>query len=129
MYNQYVKDLILKSEALKLGKITAKSIGAKHLVIAFVQLQIIDLIFCGEVMQTRIDISPEECAVMRSKLNSTKTEIKTKFMKILEMRIMITIESLNCKEDSIMTSDGLLSIPKNIRSSVELFEDFMLEEK
>lgn len=127
MYNQYVKDLILKSESLKLGKINAKAIGAKHLVIAFVQLQVVDMIFCGEVMQARIEISPEECAVMHSKLTSTKNEIKSKFMKILEMRIMITIESLNYKEDAILKSDGLASIPKNIRSSVELFEDFMLE--
>lgn len=59
MYNQYVKELILKSEALKLGKINAKSIGAKHLVIAYVQLKAIDLIFCGEVMQTRVKISQE----------------------------------------------------------------------
>ena len=78
-------------------------------------------------MQTRIDISAEECAVMHAKLSHTKAEIKSKFMKILEMRIMIIIEGLNCKEDSILTSEGLASIPKNIRNSVELFEDFMLE--
>ena len=65
MYNQYVKELILKSEALKLGKINAKSIGAKHLITAYAQLKIVDMVFCGEVIQERISIGEEECAVIR----------------------------------------------------------------
>ena len=56
-------------------------------------------------------------------------EIKNKFMKIMEMRIMITIEGLNYKEDIILESEGFLSIPKNIRAAVDLFNDFMLEEE
>lgn len=127
MYNQYIKDLILKSEAVKLGKIKSKSITAKHLVTAYAQLQAVDSLFCGEFLQHRISISEEECAVMHQKLKGTRTEIRAKFMKILEMRTMITLESLNYKDDSILSSDGLASIPKSIRSSVELFQDFMLE--
>lgn len=45
MYNQYIKDLILKGDAVKLGKIKTKSITAKMLIIAYIQLQVIDVIY------------------------------------------------------------------------------------
>lgn len=83
MYNQYVKDLILKSEALKFNKIKSKSITARHLLITFVQLKIIDLMYCGTIIQERIKISVEECSVMHAKLSSTMKEIQNKFKKIL----------------------------------------------
>lgn len=66
---------------------------------------------------------------MHEKLCGTLTEIRAKFMKILEMRIMITIEQLSYKEDSILVSEGLASIPKNIRSACELFQDHLLDQK
>lgn len=59
MYNQYVKDLILKSEALKFNKIKTKTITARHLLVAYVQLKIIDLFYCGKILQERIKISGE----------------------------------------------------------------------
>jgi len=37
-----------------LEKIKTKTITAKHLVIAYMQLQVIDLIYCGELVQKRI---------------------------------------------------------------------------
>jgi hypothetical protein len=33
-----MKDLIVKGDALKLGKITTKAITAKHLVVAYIQM-------------------------------------------------------------------------------------------
>ena len=71
MYNQYLKELILKSEALKYGKIT-KSITAKHYLICYIQLQAIDLIFCGRVLEERIQISSEESQIMHQKVTVIK---------------------------------------------------------
>lgn len=56
MYNQYVKELILKSEALKYGKIKGKSINAKHYLICYIQLKTIDTIICGTILEERIQM-------------------------------------------------------------------------
>lgn len=54
VYSHLIKDFILKGEALKFEKIKAKSITAKHLLITYTQLQLIQTIFTGELIQSRI---------------------------------------------------------------------------
>lgn len=57
MYVQFIRDLILKGEALKLGKINAKSITAKHLVITYIQLRLIDIFFRDFLITGRVGLS------------------------------------------------------------------------
>lgn len=45
MYNQYIKDLIIKGEAVKLGRIKTKSVTARQLIIAYIQIQVIDIVY------------------------------------------------------------------------------------
>lgn len=65
MYNQYVKDLVLRGEAVKLGRIKTKSITAKQLVTAFIQLHIVSLICAGSIMQGRVGLTAADCLVMQ----------------------------------------------------------------
>lgn len=54
MYNQFVKELVIKGEALKLGVIKSKSITAKHLIVCYVQLEAVMLVFCGQILEKRV---------------------------------------------------------------------------
>jgi hypothetical protein len=56
-YNQLIKDLILKEEALKFGKITTKTITAKQLIIVYIQLQVIHTFFASTFIQNRIGLT------------------------------------------------------------------------
>lgn len=103
MYNQYLKDLILKGEAIKLEKIKSKSITAKHLVIAYMQLGFMEFVFGGvgggdEILAARVGMGREDFGVMREKIGGTMGEIRRKYQKIIEMRIMDTIENINLKD-------------------------------
>jgi hypothetical protein len=97
LYCQLLKDLILKNEALKFGKITTKAITAKHLVIAYIQLSVVDIFFTGPLMQNRVGVTPESCAGMHEEVQSTAGEIVKKYQKIMEMRILDNIRSINLK--------------------------------
>lgn len=47
MYNQYIRDLIVKGDAIKFGRIKTKSITAKQLIIAYIQLQVVEVIYAA----------------------------------------------------------------------------------
>lgn len=91
MYCQYLKDLIVKGDALKLGKITTKAITAKHLVVAYIQMQVIDAFYASFIMKSRVGLTKEECAIMHDKIAATQLDIRKKYMKIMEMRIIDSI--------------------------------------
>lgn len=71
MYNQYVRDLILKAEALKLGRVKTKTITAKLYVVAFIQLQFINLIFASDIIRKRVGFTKEDCSVMWERITAT----------------------------------------------------------
>lgn len=83
MYNEFVRELILKGGAIDLGRVKTKSITAKHLVIAYMQLQAISMIYAGYIMEQRVSLSKSECEMMHSKLLWSMEEIRRKYQHIL----------------------------------------------
>lgn len=128
MYNEYIKDLILKGEAVKLDRIKTKSITAKHLIICYLQLQLIDALYTGDILQRRTELTKDNFSGMHKKMGATQEDIRKKYQKIIELRIMSSIETINTKDENWLENEHVQSIPKNIQSSIELFHDLMLSE-
>jgi len=83
MYNEFVRELILKGGAIDLGRVKTKSITAKHLIIAYMQLQAIRIIYAGNIMQNRAGFTISECEMMHNKTGTTMEEIRKKYQHIL----------------------------------------------
>ena len=92
MYNTHIKELILNKAALNYGKIKAKSITGKHLLIAYSQLKLLKAV--SSTVAQRLPNFKELAEIMCDRLQKTMTDISKKFRTILELSLRESINKL-----------------------------------
>ena len=49
---------------MKLERIKTRSITARHLIVTYMQLQLVDYVYSGEFVQKRIGFTHDDCLLM-----------------------------------------------------------------